>query len=177
MSAGKAGRYNRRAGKLYLGKVDRTVKRETAYICSFVVILSLILESVFLIAGIWDYKVLLGNLFSGTFATLNFFLLGLTVQKAVTREEKKASELMNFSKRMRMLMLFAVALIGVLLPCFNVITALVPLFFPRIAIIFRPFFKGLDKQAQEGKDQNGKEEGKVEEKEEGNEEEKEEGKE
>ena len=30
------------------------------------------------------------------------------------------------------------AALGVLLPCFNTVTALVPLFFPRLAVAFRP---------------------------------------
>lgn len=127
-------------------KVDKTVKRETAYIGVSVLILSALLEAVFLIIGKWDYKVLCGNILSGAYATLNFFLLGITVQKALTRAPDKAEEYINFSKRIRMLMLFAVALIGALLPCFNLITVLVPLFFPRIAIMFRPLIGKNDEE-------------------------------
>lgn len=145
--------YDRREGTLCLIKVDRTVKRETIYIGAFVLILSALLEAVFLIIGRWDYKVLCGNLLGGGIATLNFFLLGITVQKALTREADKASDLMKFSKRLRMLLLFAVAIIGVILPVFNTIAVLLPLFFPRIAIMFRPFFGKDEEQsgADEGK--------------------------
>ena len=120
-------------------KIDRTVKRETLYIAAFVLILSALMEAIFLIAGKWDYTVLLGNLLSGAAATANFFFLGVTVQKALTKEPKKAEEMMNFSKRLRLFLQFAVALVGVLLSCFNTVAVLIPFFFPRIAILFRPF--------------------------------------
>ncbi len=123
-------------------KIDKTIKREVAYIGAFVLILSALLQAVFLIIGKWDYRVLCGNLLSGTFAVLNFFLLGVTVQKATTRTRDKAAELMKFSSTMRMLFLFAVALLGALLPsCFNLIAVLVPLFFPRVAIMLRPMIR------------------------------------
>jgi hypothetical protein len=40
-----------------------------------------------------------------------------------------------------MLMIFAVAAIGVLLSCFHTVAVLLPLFFPRIAIALRPLIK------------------------------------
>lgn len=114
--------------------IDETVKRETRYILVCTVILSAVMEAVFLIVGRWDYTVLLGNLLSGTAAVLNFFFMGLTVQKAVMMEEKDAQKAMKASQSIRMVALFAVAALGAGLPCFNIITVLVPLFFPRIAI-------------------------------------------
>ena len=45
------------------------------------------------------------------------------------------------------LILWVVAAVGVLLPCFNTVTALVPLFFPRIAVAFRPLI-GKKKSAE-----------------------------
>ena len=47
---------------------------------------------------------------------------------------------MKASNAMRMLGLFVVGLVGLLLPVFNTITVIIPLFFPRIAINFRPLF-------------------------------------
>ena len=38
--------------------------------------------------------------------------------------------------------MFVVAAVGVALPCFHLVTVLLPLFFPRIAVAFRPMFKG-----------------------------------
>ncbi|MBR5280432.1 MAG: hypothetical protein IKU26_05655 [Clostridia bacterium] len=122
-------------------KVDPTVKAETVYIGSWVVILSVVLQAVFLILGKWDYTVLLGNLLSGALAIGNFLLLGLTVQRAVEKEEADAKTFMKLSLTLRNIMLFVVVVIGIVLPWFNTWTVLIPVFFPRIAMLFRGLFK------------------------------------
>ena len=121
-------------------KVDKTVIKETLYISVWVLILSAITQAVFLIIGKWSLSVLFGNLLSGVTGILNFFLMGLTVQAAVIKDEKKAALSMKVSQILRMLLIFAVAAVGVLLDCFNTVTVILPLFFPRIAISFRPLF-------------------------------------
>ena len=121
-------------------KVDKTVIKETLYISVWVLILSDVTQAVFLIIGKWSLSVLFGNLLSGVTGILNFFLMGLTVQAAVIKDEKKAALSMKVSQILRMLLIFAVAAVGVLLDCFNTVTVILPLFFPRIAISFRPLF-------------------------------------
>lgn len=121
-------------------KVDKTVIKETLYISVWVLILSAVTQAVFLIIGKWSLSVLFGNLLSGVTGILNFFLMGLTVQSAVIKDEKKAALSMKVSQILRMLLIFAVAAVGVLLDCFNTVTVILPLFFPRIAISFRPLF-------------------------------------
>ena len=121
-------------------KVDKTVIKETLYISVWVLILSAVTQAVFLIIGKWSLSVLFGNLLSGVTGILNFFLMGLTVQAAVIKDEKKAALSMKVSQILRMLLIFAVAAVGVLLDCFNTVTVILPLFFPRIAISFRPIF-------------------------------------
>ena len=121
-------------------KVDKTVIKETLYISVWVLILSAVTQAVFLIIGKWSLSVLFGNLLSGVTGILNFFLMGLTVQAAVIKDEKKAALSMKVSQILRMLLIFAVAAVGVLLDCFNTVTVILPLFFPRIAISFRPLF-------------------------------------
>ena len=118
--------------------IDQTVRKETGYIALWVLILSLLMESVFLIIGRWDYTVLLGNALSAAAAILNFFLMGLTVQGALQKEEKEARNRMKLSQSLRMMMLFATAALGSLTPCFHIAAVLIPLFFPRIAIALRP---------------------------------------
>ena len=114
-------------------KVDETVRKETGYIAACTVILSMLTQAVFLVLGRWDISVLLGNLFCGGVAVLNFFLLG-------QKEEKEAKETMRTSQRLRTVLLFVAAVVGVLVPCFHPVPALLSLFFPRIAILFRPLF-------------------------------------
>lgn len=115
-------------------KIDETVLKETKFIALSVLILSALMEAVFLIIGKWDITVLFGNLLGGGFAILNFFLMGLTVQKAVTLEEKEAKNSVKVSQLYRNFMLLAAAALGVSLSCFNTWAAIIPLFFPRIAI-------------------------------------------
>ncbi|MBQ1546288.1 MAG: hypothetical protein IIZ59_02010 [Clostridia bacterium] len=118
--------------------IDPTVKRETLYITAWTLTLSVLMQSVFLIAGLWKADVLFGNLLTGACAVGNFLLMGITVQKAVDRDEKDAAALMRFSQSVRLFMQLAVCAAGVLF--FDPISAILPLFFPRIAVTFRPLF-------------------------------------
>ena len=129
----------RQRRKIALAKLDPTVKRETKYITLFVLIFSVILESVFLIIGKWDHTILFGNLLGGFVASLNFLLLGITLQKALGHDEKEAKSMMKASQSMRMFMLVVTAGVGYFAPVFNLIAVLAPLFFPRIAIMLRTF--------------------------------------
>ncbi len=122
-------------------KLDPTVKQETTYITYTVILLSVLMQAVFLLIGKWDYTVLLGNLLSGSAAVGNFLLLGLTVQRAVTKEEKDARTLMKLSQTYRLLGLLVIAIIGFAAPVFHPIAVVLPLLFPRVAIAMRPLFK------------------------------------
>lgn len=125
-------------------KIDPTVLRETRYILCWTLILSALMQAVFLIIGKWDYTVLLGNLLCGTVSILNFLLMGITIQHALEKEEKEAKTTMRASQTWRMLMLFLAVVLGVVLPCFSNWTSIIPLFFPRIALAFRPLFQKRD---------------------------------
>lgn len=130
-------------------KIDPTVLRETAYIAAFVSVFSVLMQAVFLLIGKWDYTVLLGNLLGALMAVLNFFVMGLAIQAALGKEEKEIRSRMRASQALRMVALFAVAALGVWLPCFHSLAVVIPLLFPRIALAFRPLFKNLD--TKEGK--------------------------
>lgn len=121
-------------------KLDKTVLRETIYIFGFACILSLLMEAVFIIAGAWDITVLLGNLLGLIAAVGNFLLMGITVQVSLTKDEKKAKSLVKVSQMGRLFMLLAIALIGHLVPIFNLLAVVITYLFPRIAILFRPLF-------------------------------------
>ena len=120
-------------------KVDATVKKETIYIASWCAVLSLLMQAVFLILKYWDYTVLLGNLWGYIGAVANFFLMGLTVQKAVTKSEEEARKTIKLSHTLRSMFILIVAVIGISVPVFNMWAAIIPLLFPRIAIMFRSF--------------------------------------
>lgn len=137
--------YKEPKGLLLMLKLNDTVKKETVYIATWVLILSAIMESVFLCLDKWDYTVLLGNLLGGLAGVLNFLLLGITVQKAVTKDEKDAKTFMKGSQSLRTFMLFVIAAIGALLNIFNTWSTLIPLLFPRIAIAISPLIRKVDK--------------------------------
>lgn len=119
-------------------KVDKTVKQESIYLLVGVIILSAIMEAVFLICGAFDYTVILGNLLGGGFAVLNFFLMGLTLQKSLTDDDPKmAKNRVKMSQSFRFLMLIVVAILGGIIPCFNLVAVIVPFFFPRIVLTIR----------------------------------------
>lgn len=122
-----------------MAKVETAVKRETLYIGVSVVIMSALMEAVFLIIGKWGLPVLCGNLLGGTVAVMNFFLMGLTVQKAVSADEKQARTFMATSRNYRMMMMLVVVVIAGVVPFISLIATVISLLFPRIAILARPF--------------------------------------
>ncbi len=118
-------------------KVDPTVLKETRFIVVVTLILSVLMQSVFLIVGEWDFTVLLGNLWGAALAVGNFFLMGLTVQKCLTMSSEDAKKKMKISQQLRMLMLLVVCMIGAALPFMDTIAVLVPQLFPRIGVMIR----------------------------------------
>ena len=119
---------------------NSAVIRETKYILFFTLALSIPMQAIFIVLKNWDVTVLLGNLLSGGFAVLNFYLMGKTVEKAVQKEEKEARAIVRKSQSLRQLMLFVVVGTGALVPIFNIWASVIPLLFPRIAIALRPLF-------------------------------------
>ncbi len=122
-------------------KASDTIKRETKYIAYFCILLSVLMQAAFILFKRWDYTVILGNLLSYAIAILNFYIMGLTVQKAVTLEETEARKLMRSSQGLRNAGIFVAVVIGVVAPCFHTVAVIVPIFFPRVAVSFRPLIK------------------------------------
>ncbi len=121
-------------------KVDKTVIKETKYIASFVLILSVLMQAVFLMISKWDYTVLIGNLWGIIIAVGNFFVMGLFVQKAVTQDEKEARQTVRASQSLRMAGIFVLAAVGLIIfkQTPTRVAIVIPLIFPRIAIMIRP---------------------------------------
>ncbi len=120
-----------------LKKVDSTVLKETGFVAAMTLVLSVLLQAVFLIIGKWNYTVLLGNLLGAAAAIGNFFLMGLTVQSALGLEAKDAKTRIKLSQMLRSLMLFVIAAIGYVVPVFSLLTVIIPYLFPRIAVMIR----------------------------------------
>lgn len=121
-----------------MNKIDATVLKETRYIAAVTIILSILLQAVILIIGKWNITHLYGNLLGAFGAIANFLLMGITVQNAVLKEEKEAKTLIKFSQSARMVFLLVIAGVGYLVPVFHIISVVIPLLFPRIAVSLRP---------------------------------------
>lgn len=130
-------------------KADKTVINETKYIAYSLVLMSLILQSVFLVLKKWDYTVLLGNLLTDAVMLANFFLMGLGIQKALQKGEENVKNIMKASHSLRTLMIFAVVVVGVAFPVFNTVSVIIPVFFPRIAILLKPLLQNKIKKSGE----------------------------
>lgn len=117
---------------------DKAVIGNTLYVAAFTLIFTILMHAVFLMAGFWTLHVLWGSLLGGAAAIGNFFAMGMTVQKAVTKEEKEARDLIRLSHTVRTMGLVIVGVIGACVPFFHLLAVLIPLFFPRIAIMLYP---------------------------------------
>ncbi len=121
-------------------RVHETVLKETKFIGAWVLIFSALTQAVFLIIQKWDYTVLLGNILSAAAGILSFFFLGITIIKAVSSGDPAyAKKLMRASQAIRTFFLFGIALLGALLPCFNIWATVIPIIFPRLALLIRSF--------------------------------------
>lgn len=116
-------------------KVQDATKQETLHIAVGVLGFSAVMEAGFLLLGRWDVSVLWGNLMGGGWAVLNFFLLGLTVQRMVADpDEKRGKAKLQLSYSLRMLLTIGVAVAAIQIPGVNWLAAVIPLFFPRLTI-------------------------------------------
>lgn len=117
-------------------KIDKTVIKETKYVASFVLVLSVLMQAIFLILSAfdvvkWDYTIPLGNLYGAALAIGNFFAMAFYVARAVSKEEKDAKQMVKASQSLRFVALLLLAAVGAV--CFNVFTVVIPLIFPTIA--------------------------------------------
>lgn len=82
-----------------------------------------------------DYTVFLGGICGGLIAVLNFFLMGLTVQKVASSTDEDAARMKmkaSYSQRMMLQMLWVI--IAIVAPCFHFAAGIAPLLFPGIGI-------------------------------------------
>ena len=83
----------------------------------------------------FDHTVILGGIGGGIIAVLNFFLMGMTVQKIASEtDEDRAKMWMKNSYSKRMLMQMVWVIVAIVVPCFQFVAGIVPLLFPGIGI-------------------------------------------
>ena len=123
-------------------KVAPAVRKETKRVIMITVIGVVIMFAVF--AGLhfampdkvpFDYRVILGGLGGGCIAVLNFFMMGLTVQKVTSMEDEGlARQQMKSSYTYRMLLQILWMVAAIAAPCFQFVAGLVPLLFPSLGL-------------------------------------------
>ncbi len=84
-----------------------------------------------------NYTLITGAVYGNIITVLNFYLLGKTAQKAVRMTPKSAQGYMNAMYCVRYLGLFAAMTVAALVPFIELLTALIPLLFVKIAITIR----------------------------------------
>lgn len=82
-----------------------------------------------------DYTVFLGGIGGGLIAVLNFFLMGLAVQKAASAADEGTARMKlkaSYSQRFMMMILWVIA--AIVAPCFHFVAGIAPLLFPGTGI-------------------------------------------
>ena len=118
---------------------DPAVRKETGYIAVWTVLLSLVMEAVFLILRQWDLSVLLGNLGGAALAIGNFLLLAVIVSRALQKSApEEAARKVKASATLRLLGVAAACALLIGVAHTHPIATLLPLVFPRVGLFFRP---------------------------------------
>ena len=82
-----------------------------------------------------DYTVFLGGIGGGAVAVLNFFLMGLAVQKAASASDEGTARMkLKASYSQRFLMQILRVILAIVAPCFHFVAGIAPLLFPGTGI-------------------------------------------
>ena len=82
-----------------------------------------------------DYTVFLGGIGGGAVAVLNFFLMGLAVQKAASASDEGTARMkLKASYSQRFLMQSLWVILAIVAPCFHFVAGIAPLLFPGTGI-------------------------------------------
>lgn len=124
------------------GNVQEAVKKETKRVAAITAIGVVLMWIVFGVLHIavpqkvpLDYTVFLGGAVGGLVAVLNFFFMGLAVQKAASASDEDTARMnikASYSQRMMLQMLWVI--LAIVVPCFHFVAGIVPLLFPGTGI-------------------------------------------
>ncbi len=118
-----------------MSKIAPAVKKETTHIALGTSIGVVIMLIVFAVLHRFNAGVLVSALIGGALAVINFFMLGITVQKISDgQSEERGRKWMQFSYNMRMLVMVVWLIIAITVPFLNWVAAAVPMLMPRLTI-------------------------------------------
>lgn len=89
----------------------------------------------------FDYTVILGGIGGGVIAVMNFFLMGLAVQKAASATDEGTARMKlkaSYSQRFMMMILWVI--VAIVAPCFQFVAGIAPLLFPGTGLKFVGIF-------------------------------------
>ncbi len=125
-------------------KLQPAVKKETVHVTlgtgivtACMVVIFYLLHKIMPESVPAGYRVILAAIIGWFVASLNFFLMAITVQKVTDMtDEKMARGKMTVSLRYRTIMQGIWIVLSIVLPCFNFVAGILPLFFPNFVIKF-----------------------------------------
>ena len=108
------------------------------YVVFFILHLVIPQDAPFNLSVPFDYRVILGGIGGFLVAVGNFFWMAVTVQKVASMEDEKAARsAMGVSYRYRTLAQLLWVILAIVLPVFNLVAGIVPLFIPSLFIKLR----------------------------------------
>ena len=85
--------------------------------------------------GRFTLPILLGLLVGSCYAVLNFFLIGLAVERALQRSPRSARLFMVGQYFLRMFLTAVVIILGLKASCLHAVTVILPLFYPKLVVV------------------------------------------
>ncbi len=116
-------------------KPQQSIVKETKRIAVGTVIMLVVMLAVYAFLGKFTVGVLIGGLLGSAYAIFNFFMLGMTLQKAASMTDQQMAHMkVRSSYSTRMIGMLILAVVAFALPFVEGIPCLIALLFPRATI-------------------------------------------
>lgn len=116
-------------------KPQQSIVKETKRIAVGTVIMLVVMLAVYAVLGKFTVGVLIGGLLGSAYAIFNFFMLGMTLQKAASMTDQQMAHMkVRSSYSTRMIGMLVLAVVAFALPFVEGIPCLIALLFPRATI-------------------------------------------
>ena len=116
-------------------KPQQSIVKENKRIGVGTVIMLIVMLAVYAVLGKFTVGVLLGGLLGSAYAIFNFFMLGMTLQKAASMTDQQMAHMkVRSSYSTRMIGMLILAVVAFALPVVEGIPCLIALLFPRATI-------------------------------------------
>lgn len=116
-------------------KPQQSIVKETKRIAVGTVIMLVVMLAIYAVLGKFTVGVLLGGLLGSAYAIFNFFMLGMTLQKAASMTDQQMAHMkVRSSYSTRMIGMLILAVVAFALPFVEGIPCLIALLFPRATI-------------------------------------------